>query len=114
MLSTGGGVCLSAGRHPPGQTHTPTPIGQTPPWTPWADTSLGRHPWAYTSQADNPLDKHPLGRHPPADTPWAEPQQSLQWMICILLECILVDIVKVLTVQLKCFKTANQFKIQSN
>ena len=46
--------------------------------------ALGRHPQADTPQADAPQADTPPGRHP-------SPRQPLQWMVRILLECILVD-----------------------
>ena len=107
-----GGVANTPRQTPPRQT-PPTP---TPGKTPQADTSrqtpLGRHP----------PDRHPLARHPtpgqtlpcpmhagihtpcpvhaeihtPSPTQcmlgYTAPQQPLQWMVRILLECILVKL----------------------
>ena len=54
-------------------------------WGIWADSPLGRH---------LPGQISPPSRHPPMQTPpWADtphPRRPLQWMVCILLECILV------------------------
>ena len=86
------------GKHPPAGR----PPGQTAPGRqipPPGRHPLGRHPSLW--QADTPL----AGRHPWADTlpgrqtalpnrhpPWADPPHGwpLQWMVHILLECILL------------------------
>ena len=49
--------------------------------TPRADTPRQTSPWADTPQADT--------RHPPGQTPPIS-RRLLLWMVCILLECILV------------------------
>ena len=71
------GVCsVHAGIHTP-QTDTPS----------WADTPS----WTDTPRADTSLGRHPLGRHPPGQTLGDPPSRCLlQWMVRILLECILV------------------------
>ena len=88
---------LPMARHLPGQTHPPhgqthTP-GQTPPGRhpPWADTPpCPVHAWIHPLPSecwDTPLCPVHDGIHlPPRPTPW-----PLQWMVQILLKCILVE-----------------------
>ena len=78
-----------------------TPPGQTPPrQTPlWANTLLGRH-----SLEQTPL----LGRHTPTpgQTPHVDTdllRQLLQQIVCILLECILVLMIRNFYFSLTCF-----------
>ena len=73
----------------------------TPPRHPRADTPLGRHPSGQTPSigrqpsrqkplwADTPRQTppYPFGQTPPGQTPQRRP---VQWMVRILLECILV------------------------
>ena len=76
-----------------------TPLGQTPPYRhplgrhptpfPWADTSLGRYPWADTPWADTPLGQTSpgttpstptqlhVGIHPPGYKEWHTPVKTL-------------------------------------
>ena len=84
--------------------------------SPWADNTLGRHPpWVGSppGQTPPPPGGHPSRQTPPGSyphgqtPPWADaprqtppcpmhagihPRRPLQWMVLILLECILVSI----------------------
>ena len=83
ILSTGGGVCLSACWDTTHQAGTPL-LEQTPPRadtpTPREQTPLGRHP----PTADTP---------PEADCPGSRLRHTVnEWPVPILLECILVTL----------------------
>ena len=98
MLACTGADTLPLGRYP--TSWSDTPLGRH---LPWADTSLGRHPLGQTPARADTLPGQTLpGQTPPRQTPpgrdpmvrplpWQTlPDSTLQRMVRILLECILV------------------------
>ena len=85
-------VILFTGGMYPSMHWADIPLGQTPPTpTPWADT-----PWSNTPP---PRQTPPYPVHAGIHTPCPVhagihplPPQALQQTVCILLECILVDV----------------------